>query len=153
MRPRYLLFITLLALCHQRLGAQALTDEFTPVPQSAAEGTVTGGDGPGTGSSGTAGSQPIPDDPGQEILPVAQPEPAPATGIPVEWEAQRQTRVGDTWTLSGDVTVRYRGCLLGAGKVTSRESTSELEAEGHLQVTGGPEDVFIEATPGDMRLD
>jgi LPS-assembly protein len=28
-----------------------------------------------------------------------------------------------------------------------------LEAEGHLQVSGGPEDVFIEASHGDMRLD
>jgi LPS-assembly protein len=80
-----------------------------------------------------------------------QPEPAPASGVPVEWEAQRQT-AGDTWTLTGDVVVHYRGYILRADKVVYHQSTSELEAEGHLQVAGGPNDVLINASHGDMRL-
>jgi LPS-assembly protein len=153
MRPRYLVFITLLALCHRQLGAQALTDALPRASQSTTNGRVAGGDGTSSGSASAAGSQSIPDDPGQEILPLAQPEPAPATGIPVQWEAQRQTRVGDTWTLTGDVTVHYRDYVLRADKVVYHQSTSALEAEGHLQVAGGPEDVFIEGSHGDMRLD
>ena len=83
---------------------------------------------------------------------MAQPEPAPATGIPVLVEAQRQARVGDTWNLTGDVVVHYRDYVLHADNVVYHQSTSELEAEGHLQVAGGPNDVRIEASHGDMRL-
>jgi LPS-assembly protein len=94
----------------------------------------------------------LPEDPGQEILPLAQPEPIPPTGVPVEFEAQRQTRVGDVWTLEGAVVVHYRDYILRADKVVYHQSTSELEAEGHLQVAGGPNDVHINASHGDMRL-
>ncbi|MGA2807334.1 MAG: LPS assembly protein LptD [Terracidiphilus sp.] len=94
----------------------------------------------------------LPDDPGQEILPVAQPEPAPAAGLPVDWEAQSQTRVGDTWTLTGQVLVHYSGYILRADKVIYHQSTTELEAEGNLEVSGGPNDILINADHGDMRL-
>ena len=40
-----------------------------------------------------------------------------------------------------------------ADKVVYHQSTTELEADGHLQVEGGPEDVVINASNGDMRLD
>jgi LPS-assembly protein len=86
------------------------------------------------------------------MLPVAQPEPAPPVGVPVQWEAQRQTRVGNTWTLTGDVVVHYRDYILRADNVVYHQDTTELEAEGHLQVAGGPEDVLINASHGDMRL-
>jgi LPS-assembly protein len=134
MRPRYLVFITLLALCHRQLGAQALTDALPPA------------------ANGGAATAPLPDDPGQEMLPVAQPEPAPATGVPVVWEALHQSRVGDILTLTGGVVVHYRGYVLAADKVVYNQATSEVEAEGNLQVSGGPEDIFIEASRGDMRL-
>jgi LPS-assembly protein len=94
----------------------------------------------------------LPDDPGQEILPVAQPEPAPATGVPVEWEAQEQSRVGDTWTLTGAVVVHYRDYILRADKVVYHQSTTDLEAEGNLELAGGANDVLIYASRGDMRL-
>jgi LPS-assembly protein len=94
----------------------------------------------------------LPDDPGQEILPVAQPEAAPAAGVPVEWEAQNQSRVGDTWTLTGEVVVHYRDYILRADKIVYHQSTTELEAEGNLQLTGGASDVRIYASRGDMRL-
>jgi LPS-assembly protein len=74
--------------------------------------------------------------------------------VPVTWEAQRQNwnRAENIWTLSGDVVVHYRDYILRADKVVYHQSTSELEAEGHLQVAGGPDDVFIEASHGEMRL-
>jgi LPS-assembly protein len=137
MRPRTLVFITMLALCHLQIRGQALTNAAPPAVQE-----------PASADSPSA----LPDDPGQEILPVAQVEPAPATGVPVEWEARSQTRVGDTWTLAGEVVVHYRDYVLRADKVTYHQSTTELEADGNLQVTGGPEDVLIYASRGDMRL-
>ena len=130
----------MLALCHLQIRGQALTNAAPPASQE------------NGASSAAEVAAPLPDDPSQEILPVAQPEPAPATGVPVEWEAQRQSRVGDTWTLSGEVVVHYRGYILRADKVIYHQDTTVLEAEGNLQLAGGPEDVLINATRGDMRL-
>ena len=143
MRPRNLLFITLLALCHLQLGGQALTNALP----AAATAPV-----PVADSSSNAALEQLPDDPGQEILPVAQPEPEPATGIPVQFEAQRQTRIGDEFTLDGAVVVHFRDYILHADKVVYHQSTSLLEAEGHLQLSGGPNGVLINASHGDMRL-
>jgi LPS-assembly protein len=133
MRPRNLLFITMLALCHLQMRGQALTNAAPPATNDDAVAS-------------------LPNDPGQEILPTAQPEPASTTGIPVEWEAQDQSRVGDTWTLTGGVVIHYRDYILRADKVVYHQSTTELEAEGNLQVTGGSNDVLIYASRGDMRL-
>lgn len=83
---------------------------------------------------------------------MAQPEPQPQAGTPVRLEALRQSRVGDVTTLDGNVTVHYLDYILRADKVVYHESTSVLEAEGHLQVTGGPNDVLINAAHGDMNL-
>ena len=140
MRPRNLVFITLLALCHLQLGGQALTN--------AAPGGTQGAAG-GPAAQSTAA---LPDDPGQEQVPVAQPEPIPPSGVPVQIEALRQERVGDTLTLTGGVVIHYRTYTLRADKVIYHQSTSWLEADGHLLLTGGPDDVFINATHGDMRL-
>lgn len=143
MRPRNFVFITLLALCHLQLVGQVLTNALPPAQHPA---SVAGNTAP------EASTAQLPDDPGQEILPVAQPEPLPATGVPVRWQADRQTRVGDIWTLSGGVVVHYRDYTLQADKVVYHQSTTLLEADGHLLVTGGPEDAFIQASRGEMRL-
>ncbi len=143
MHPRNFVFITLLALCHLQLGGQVLTNALhAPAYET-----------PGTNRhvEDSASSQ-LPDDPGQEILPIAQPQPTPPRGVPVTWEAGRQTRVGDTWTLSGGVVAHYRDYILRADKIVYHQSTTELEADGHLQVEGGPDDVVINSTNGDMNL-
>ena len=145
MRPRYLLCITLLAVCHLQLGAQApevLTNALPSVQTAAGAGQ-----GPGILAPDT-----LPDDPGQEMVPVAEPEPEPSTGTPVAWEAKHQEWAGDTLTLSGDVVVHYRDYVIRADNVVYNRATTELEADGHLQIAGGPNDVLINATHGDMRL-
>jgi LPS-assembly protein len=72
----------------------------------------------------------------------------------VHFEARLQNwnRAENAWTLSGDVVFHYRDYVLRADKAVYRQSTSEVEAEGHLQLAGGPYDVFIEASRGEMRL-
>jgi len=60
--------------------------------------------------------------------------------------------LGDTWTLTGQVVVHYSGYILRADKVIYHQSTTELEAEGNLQASGGPNDILINADRGDMRL-
>jgi LPS-assembly protein len=121
----------MLALCHLQMRGQALTN----------------GAPPATEASGS-----LPDDPGQEILPVAQPEAVPETGIPVELSADHQAWAGNIWTGTGRVEVHYRDYILRADKVIYNQSTTELEAEGNLQAAGGPNDVLIYASRGDMRL-
>ncbi|MGD0800378.1 MAG: LPS assembly protein LptD [Terracidiphilus sp.] len=154
MYPRNLLFITMLALCHLQMPGQALTNGAPPAAKEAGQAASPASLAADSVSlHGAEDKLPsLPDDPGHEILPVAQPEPEATTGVPVEWEAQKQSRVGDTWTLSGDVVVHYRDYILRADKVVYHQSTTDLEAEGHLQVAGGANDVLIFADWGDMRL-
>jgi len=110
-------------------------------------------------ASSPRGAQPaaqldqLPDDPGQEMIPVAQPQPAPPAGEPIHWTTTGdQTREGDVWTLNDNVAIYYQNYTLHADKVVYHQSTSEVEADGHLVLTGGPNDVYITATHGDLRL-
>jgi LPS-assembly protein len=145
MRARILVFITLLTACHLRLGAQELTNAAP-----AAEGQTAGAQS----APGTANPDALPDDPGQELVPVAQPEPAPVTGVPMEIEADKQAwnNRDKIYTLTGHVVIHYRDYVIRADHVVYNRETTELHADGHLQVAGGPNDVLINATQGDMVL-
>jgi LPS-assembly protein len=140
MRPRTLVIITLLAASHLQVKGQGLSDRL-PSAQAA---TVS------TPEITTLSS--LPDDPGQEMVPVAQPQPVPQAVEPVDWAADRQTWAGKVATLAGHVVGHYRDYTIRADQVVYNQSTSELEADGHLQVAGGPNDVLINASHGDMRL-
>jgi LPS-assembly protein len=150
MRSRNFVLITMLALCPLQLGGQALINAAPPAAQEAGRAGAPTADNPS--QSGAGPSLSLPNDPGQEILPMAQPEAEPASGVPVVWEAKHQSRVGDTWTLTGDVVVHYRDYILRADKVVYDQATTQLDAEGHLQMAGGPNDVLIYADYGNMRL-
>src|ERR1035441_9339063 len=71
MHPRNFVFITLLVLCHLQLAGQVLTNALPPVQEPAAAPNPVS----------QAASTQLPEDPSQELLPVANPEPAPATGV------------------------------------------------------------------------
>lgn len=143
MHPRNFVFIMVLALCHVQLSGQMLTNALPPVRSAA--GDVNAGQ--------DASVSQLPDEPGRDAIPVAKPEPVPATGVPLRWDAGVQTWVGDTATLTGGVTIYYRDYIIRADKIVYHRSSSELEAEGNLLVRGGPSDAYITASHGDMRLD
>ena len=143
MSPRTFVFITVVVLCHSLVSGQALTNALPP-PQ-----TTTSSQ---NNSDVAIPADSLPEDPGQEALPIAQPEPEPPTGVPVQISALHQSRVGDTWTLNGEVVIHYRNYILRADKVVYHQSTSELDAEGHLQMAGGLNDIVLNASHGDMRL-
>lgn len=138
----------MLALWPLQLGGQTIAVALPPAQQ------IQAAQAPGNPiqSAPDGAAPPLPDDPGQEVLPLAQPEPEPVSGVPVQWKADRQTWVRDTATLYGVEEFRYRDYVMRADKVVYHRDTSALEAEGHLQVSGGPNDVLIEASHGDMRL-
>lgn len=94
----------------------------------------------------------LPNDPGEEMIPVAEPEPVPDSGLPLEWEYDSLQAAGDTIVLSGHVVCRYRGYVLRADHVVYHRATTELEADGNLELTGGPDQIEIHATHGDLRL-
>jgi LPS-assembly protein len=152
MRPRYLVCITLLAACHLQVGAQAPQVLTNMAPAGAAPAAQRETDG--AQSSGLPAAADLPNDPGQELVPVAVPEPAPETGIPVQIQADNQNwnEQSQTYSLSGEVVIHYRDYVIRADNATYNRATTELEADGHVQVTGGPNDVNINATHGDMRL-
>lgn len=149
MRPRTLVFITMLALCHLQLQGQMLTNALPPAGQGHAAGSGPSDQNP---EVQVALPSSLPDDPGQEILPVAQPEPAPATGVPVQIEAAEQTLVGNVWTLIGNVTIHYKSYVIHADKIIYNRATTDLKADGHVHVTDGPEGTVINASHGEMRL-
>ena len=143
----------MLALCHEIVDGQALTTALPPAQQSTAAGLGT----PGVTESPIAilnsdFSSNLPDDPSRELLPEAVPEPTPPTGTPVNWEAEHQQWAGDTVTLTGGVVLHYRDYVMTADKVAYNRATTEVQAEGHLQVAGGPNDILIHASRGEMRL-
>jgi LPS-assembly protein len=152
MHPRTFVFITMLALCHLQLQGQALTSAAPPATQDVDRAGAPATNGLSQSSADADPLSNLPDDPGQEILPVAEPEPQSPSGVPVVWEADHQHWVNHVGTLTGDVVFHYRDYILRADKVIYNESTTELEAEGNLQVAGGPNDVLIYASGGDMRL-
>jgi LPS-assembly protein len=128
----------MMVLCHSLVRAQVLTNALPPSQSD--------------GKAQDSSSASLPDDPSQEALPIAQPEPIPQTGVPVRWKADREVWAGHTATLYGVEDFRYRDYVLRADKVVYNQATSELEAEGHLQMSGGPADIALTASRGDMRL-
>jgi LPS-assembly protein len=95
----------------------------------------------------------LPDDPSLQILPVAHPEPIPATGVPIRWEALRQESAGDIATLTGEVVVYYKNYVIHADKVVYNRASATLEATGHLQLEGGPNDAILTASHGIVHLE
>ena len=164
----YLLSITLLVLCHPQMHSQVLTKGL-PAQAAASEVQQPAqnlpvepshlGDQAGQAADQPAAGQPgdqpaaIPDDPSQQLLPVAKPQPIPPTGTPVRWEALEQTEAGDLWTLSGEVVFYYKSYVIHADRVVYHRSTSTVEAAGHLQVEGGANDTVLTADHGEMHLE
>ena len=147
MRSRYFWCITLFLLCHAQMQSQLLTNAL---PAANTPGTVAG-ESPQQAAPAPATAD-IPDDPSQQILPLAKPEPAPPAGVPVHWEALQQTHAGDISTLTGEVVLYYKNYILHADKAVYHHSTATVEAQGHLQLEGGPYDAVFTATHGEMQL-
>jgi LPS-assembly protein len=137
----------LLLLCHPQMQAQLLTNALpalnpSTAPRHAAE----------TASSPAEDPAALPDDPSQQLLPVARPEPLPETGVPVRWEALHQSRAGDDSTLTGEVVLYYKNYVVHADKIVYHQSTAIVEAEGHVQLEGGLSDAVFTASRGEIHI-
>ncbi len=91
--------------------------------------------------------------PAAQNIPIAQPVPAAPTGVPVTIRAREQEKQGDTYNLRGEVEIDYKDYVVRADHITYHSDTSEIVADGHLQVDGGPDHEQITASHGVMNLD
>jgi LPS-assembly protein len=132
MRARLCVFITLFALSHPQVGAQALTKQF---PQS--------GQRPAIVESQHDSSD----------IPVAQPEIEKPPGTDVVIRARTQTKQGSVYTLRGDVEIHYKSYVIRADVIRYDTATGEMTADGHLRMDGGPRDEHISATNGTLNVD
>lgn len=146
MRVRFFLCITLLALWHSNVTGQTLTNALPPAQSGTQFETRA------TPRASSASLASLPADPGQEAMPIAKPEPAKTTGVPVSWKADRQTWAGNIATLYGVEEFRYRDYVIRADKISYDRATTEIEAEGHIEIRGGPDDLVLTASHGQMRL-
>jgi LPS-assembly protein len=151
MRSRYFWCITLFLLCHAQMQSQLLTNAL-PAPVTSGMAAAEGPQQAPSQPASNPESPNLPDDPSQQVLPLARPEPAPPTGVPVHWEALQQTHVGDVSTLTGEVVLYYKNYVIHADKIVYHHSTSTVEAAGHLQLLGGPNDAVFTASHGEMQL-
>jgi LPS-assembly protein len=144
MRIRLFWCMTLSLLLQPRLWAQAVTTELPPV-QTSPKATAAGFDS-------------LPDDPSlRSTLPEAHVVPQAAQGVPVKLVAHTQSRqslkTSNLYTLDGDVVIYYRNYIVHADHATYNDGTSEIDAQGHMMIDGGPDDEHFEADHGTINAD
>ncbi len=145
---RSFLCITLVWLCHPQLALWAWQSGH---PESSAVPAVQTQPPP---SPASASSPSLPDVPDADDLPIAQPIPAPGkTLVPVHIAADKQRKDGSTYTLLGNVEIRYGDYVLNADKVNYNVDTGEARAEGHMELEGGPADEHILADHATINFD
>ncbi|HTZ89596.1 MAG TPA: LPS assembly protein LptD [Alloacidobacterium sp.] len=154
MRARTFLCTTLLLLCHPQLWSQAVSRQFPPAPEA---GLTAEAQPKNIAAEGIESSQDLPDDPSlASRLPEAHVVPPPPTGVPVKIEADTQSYVrtagADMYTLAGHVVIHYKDYVIQADRATYNQGTSDVIAEGHLRIDGGPDDAHFLASHGTMNL-
>lgn len=153
MRARIFLCTTLLVLCHQQLWSQAVTKQFPPastaVPAVAARRQVSTQE---QARPSLAATDILPNAP----MPEAHVVPKPPQGVPIRIEADTQrfvkTPKGNLYSLAGHVRIHYKDYVVSADRATFNQTSSEVIAEGHLGLDGGPDDAHFQATRGSMNL-
>lgn len=85
-------------------------------------------------------------------IPLATPLAPERAEQTAKWDADTQSKHGSVYLLAGDVDVTYRDHVLHADTIRYDEATGEIEAEGHLRVSGGENNEYIEASHGSYNL-
>lgn len=67
-------------------------------------------------------------------------------------ESDRQSKTGERYALDGHVAITYKNRKVEADHIDYDNATGELNAVGHLKVTGGENNEVITATHGTMNL-
>lgn len=99
-------------------------------------------------------SSSLPDDPDAPLqqYPDAIVLPAVDDGTKVAIESTTQKKVGSRYTLDHDVVITYGDHRVEADHIDYDNDTGELNASGHLKISGGPDNESITATHGTFNL-
>ena len=138
------------------LAAPACAQQVTTSAPVATPGSSTQAAASGTASVPLDQTRPdspipLPDSPGAELYPVAVPVPEP-NGTKVVLESDRQTRSGDTVLLEGDVNITYGSYRVEADRIAYNQATGDLEATGHIVVTGANDTENIHASRATVNI-
>ena len=157
----------LLAFCHVRTNAQALIMRFPPgqsgihlilfdaAKMQSGTSTTPSQNSVTSASNDTFTSDAnLPDSPqaATENIPIAEPIPAPPAGVPVTIQARHQERRGDVYDLRGGVEIDYEDYVILADHATYNTAMGQVDADGHLQVTGGRDNEDFAADHGTVNL-
>ena len=126
-----------LALGHPLLDAQGVTEKALADPQGAQAAPPQ-----------QPSSPPLPD---LDRIPFAIPLPS-AKADHIEWDCDTESKHGDLYLLSGDVEITFRNRHIRADSVQLNQDTGELIANGHLRVSGGDNDEYIQASHGTYNI-
>jgi LPS-assembly protein len=85
--------------------------------------------------------------PAQSPLPPPQLSP-PHQREAADIKADHWEKKADLYTLRGNAEVRFRGWTITADEMTYDEASGDVNATGHVDITGGPHDEHIQATHG-----
>ena len=97
-------------------------------------------------------ASPLPNAPSLLNLPLAVPIVTDEGTLPLTIEADPISRHGNLYSLEGGATITYRGHVIHADRITYDQSTGDITAEGHLLLTGGDNDEYIQASHGTYNL-
>ncbi len=108
-----------------------------------------------TGQGQALPNAPMPVDAGSSAaqeIPFAQAVASAPTGVPVTIHAQEQEKQGDLYVLRGQAEIHYKDYVLRADTITYNVATGQAEAQGHVQLDGGPDQENITADDATLNL-
>lgn len=126
---------------HPLVHAQAVTTKALRGEQAAAAAS-------GQGPSRPALAEPLPD---MEAIPFAVPLP-PDKPDRLSTSADVGSEHGDVAMLSGDVEIQYRNRTVRADSIQLNRATGDVVAEGHLRVSGGENEEYLQASHGTFNV-
>ncbi|HEX4154284.1 MAG TPA: LPS assembly protein LptD [Acidobacteriaceae bacterium] len=97
----------------------------------------------------TPQAQSLPD---LSTIPQATPLPPEKAPQKIVWEADTQSQHGSVYLLAGNVIVTYGDHTLSADTIRYDSDTDEIEAQGHLRLSGGENDEYLAASHGTYNL-
>lgn len=178
MKLRCFWFITLFALCHSQLHAQAVTTQLPPAGQREAiafgnsaqaqaqtssepqaqvqpSAQVQAPMEPQESAHSQAQTQPQAPAP-DENLPQATVIPAPPKGKQVRMRWDHLTVLslphGNEYRMRGHVVLYYGSYIVQADQASYNDGTGQITAQGHLRVDGGPDEAHLMADHGSLNL-
>lgn len=147
MRSQLQCVITAGLLCHLFLAAPPVTSQTLPAPDSGAQGTPCH-----IVLTASPARPPAGEKPGVAGGKAAAPRLTISQEQPVEITARQCEAVGETYTLRGDVDIKFQDYIFRGDAVTYDSANGDATATGHAALDGGRRDMHIMASHGNYNV-